>query len=249
MLKLNDELTVNKLRFALLDIYGRDQERDVLMDIIRRSTITGSSVPMRDFVLISGSSGVGKTSLAGSVKRGVRRTGGAFVSGKFDTNRTTPYSAILTACTDLCCQLLAMNKNKSNTSAESVGLNVADYSELLKIIPDLGAVVDKPVPLCYNGNGNSSNSSVDCARFGSTINTANTQGAVVLHESKNRFHYLFRKFFWVTAALLEGPQVVVLDDLQWADFASLELLEALLNDSKGTSRDEISNLIIFGLYR
>jgi predicted ATPase len=49
--------------------------------------------------------------------------------------------------------------------------------------------------------------------------------------------------------LLEGPQVVVLDDLQWADFASLELLEALLNDSKGTSRDEISNLIIFGLYR
>ena len=248
VLKLQDELTVNKLRFGLLDIYGRDKERGILTDIVSRAMSCTSQTPQRHLVLISGISGVGKTSLACTVKRNVRRAGGSFVIGKYDINQSSPYSALLSGCSELCCQLLAMNKNKSNTSAESVGLSADDYYELLKIIPDLGAVVDEPVALSTDSSQDGI-PAVENGRTRGTISIAHGQGAVILHESKNRFHYLFRKFFFVTAALLEGPQVIVLDDTQWADLASLELLEALLNDSKGTSRDEIPNLIIFGLYR
>ncbi|WP_458440278.1 ATP-binding protein, partial [Pseudomonas aeruginosa] len=46
-------------------------------------------------------------------------------------------------------------------------------------------------------------------------------------EAHSRFVYAFRKFVRVFATP-EHPLVVFLDDLQWADLASLKLLEGLV---------------------
>ena len=60
-------------------------------------------------------------------------------------------------------------------------------------------------------------------------------------ECKNRFNYAFRRFIRVIGSF--GPLVMFLDDLQWADLGSLELLEVLITDR------ENSNLMIIGCYR
>ena len=60
-------------------------------------------------------------------------------------------------------------------------------------------------------------------------------------ECKNRFNYAFRRFIRVIGSF--GPLIMFLDDLQWADLGSLELLEVLITDR------ENSNLMIIGSYR
>mmetsp|Transcript_58147 Transcript_58147/g.142159 ORF Transcript_58147/g.142159 Transcript_58147/m.142159 type:complete len:1524 (+) Transcript_58147:182-4753(+) len=368
---LEEEFTVNKLRFSLLDIYGRTREEDILNDIISRasastpastSTATATTAHagvsdsnqsrsksdtvaaestkaptvrnleekkkrQKEFVLISGESGTGKTALASSVKRRVKRMRGAFISGKFDNNvgglrvggssssssssgseghdhkdqnnhetteeRQQPYRPILTACSELCCQLLAMkysnpnafrpvgmkntiSSSRNNNNDDDNGLgedtetsltpstfgfdNEDDWKDLLRIVPDLGAVVGPSAgkndndtnndtnesPLQNGSNGKHSPSSQRNTTTGGEShdgNDKNNSGSKDLLEIKGsslqwsriRFHYLLRKFFRGVAALLEGPLVCVLDDMQWADFASLDLLEGLLSDNGPTT--------------
>ncbi|MFW1332184.1 AAA family ATPase, partial [Vibrio parahaemolyticus] len=61
-------------------------------------------------------------------------------------------------------------------------------------------------------------------------------------EAHSRFVYAFRKFVRVFATP-EHPLVVFLDDLQWADLASLKLFEGLVGD------DELRHLLVIGAYR
>eukprot|EP00529_Nitzschia_sp_RCC80_P007009 CAMPEP_0113477908 /NCGR_PEP_ID=MMETSP0014_2-20120614/20454_1 /TAXON_ID=2857 /ORGANISM="Nitzschia sp." /LENGTH=1501 /DNA_ID=CAMNT_0000371025 /DNA_START=68 /DNA_END=4573 /DNA_ORIENTATION=+ /assembly_acc=CAM_ASM_000159 len=369
---IEEEFTVNKLRFSLLDIYGRTKEEDMLNDIISRAAAaTATTVHAgasdshqsqsksdavaaesteaptlrnlekeekkrrKEFVLISGESGTGKTALALSIKQHVQRMRGAFISGKFDNNvgglrvggssssssssgseghdhkdqnnhetteeRQQPYRPILTACSELCCQLLAMkyripnafrpigikntpsssSRNNNNDDDSGSGEdtetsltpstfgfdNEDDWKDLLKIVPDLETVIGtsagrndddtnndtngSPLENSRNSkhslssqrntttggeshdgndkNNNGGNVDVDVNVDAGEINGSSLQG------SKIRFHYLLRKFFRGVAAFLDGPLVFVLDDMQWADFASLGLLEGLLLDNGATT--------------
>jgi predicted ATPase len=323
------ELTVNKLRFSLLDIYGRQQEEDILHRVITRATSTTTTTSststddeppalsqkqhhhhqhpnmnQRELVLIAGESGTGKTALASTVKRRVRHMRGAFVTGKFDAptmdKHHVPYSAILAACSELCCQLLALKNSMGGTIAHitprAIGLgNEGDLNELLRIIPDLGVVLGMQSPLLGDDESEQTIRTTDTSEMTATnsnnpaawqepshqpqsatpSSSTNNLCGTFLQESRNRFHYLFRKFFRGVGALLEGPLVLVLDDLQWADFASLDLLEVLLTDNTSTavvtsagasvtgdngsfnfhvSREKSNHhkpnkLVIFGLYR
>lgn len=94
-----------------------------------------------------------------------------------------------------------------------------DVVPLVNIVPSLGILV-----------GRSPKTSQD------------ESSSSMLQEAKNRFNYLLRKFFRVVGSLV-NPLVLVLDDLQWADFESLELLQVLLTDP------ENRNLVVIGCYR
>ena len=61
-------------------------------------------------------------------------------------------------------------------------------------------------------------------------------------ESQNRFNRVFKQFISVFTAK-EHPLVVFLDDLQWADSASLKLIELLVTDC------DRKYLLIIGAYR
>ena len=311
---VREEFTVDKLRLSLLDIYGRTKEEDILNDIISRVAASASASALTDqqsdsdvvvavestkeptvrnleekeFVLISGESGTGKTALALSIKRRVKRMRGAFVSGKFDNNigglgrvdhssstfdhngshetteeRQQPYRPILTACSELCCQLLAMkyssppnsfhpvdmkntttsmnNSDKDNRLGEDTETtwtpstfgfdNKDDWKDLLKIIPDLGAVVGPEASKDDDDDDTKSDKNEFPQKSEGHDGNVGEMNGSTLQGSKLRFHYLLRKFFRSVATFLEGPLVFVLDDMQWADFASLDLLEGLLSDN------------------
>lgn len=291
-----EELTVNKLRFGLVGLYGRDDEQQILREIIldhmfdsnknnshlhhghhrrhkrqsdlrmpphkssrgklaaalqdeggdRSSDLTRGNMYRnggreskrlrRDLVLIGGPSGVGKSSLAETVRPLVIRGGGAYLSGKFDRqSMVEPYSAIWAACSDLCCQLLA-RKGDSPTELDRIRKSIVDrlgevdMNDLIRIVPDLAAVVDRPTASkLVSDKLAPPNDKMNQPVSSTVIDGTSDEGSTTafLQLAKNRFHYLFRKFFRVVGSHFE-QLVLMLDDLQWADLASLDLLEALL---------------------
>jgi predicted ATPase len=71
-----------------------------------------------------------------------------------------------------------------------------------------------------------------------------TVGQQGYEEAKNhRFHYAFRRFMRVVVVCRFAPLVIFLDDLQWADLATLELLGMLIGDR------EVPNLMVVCCYR
>jgi predicted ATPase len=212
---------VNKLRFALLDIYGRNKEMEIMEELLGR-TKSPLEKRRRELLLISGNSGVGKTALAKTMGASVVRGGGVFVVGKFDANNSDePYSAILSACSELCGQIREKNMHPRETMEDFIARLGEDLPALLEIVPGLGPLVARP--------------------HESMVADEST-ASPMLQEAKNRFNYLLRRFFRVVGSLFR-PLVIVLDDLQRADFASVDLLEVLLSDPAN------KNLVVVGCYR
>jgi hypothetical protein len=124
-----DDLTMNKLRFNQLGLYGRDNQKKILESCLERTmprkTNKGASSQQqpveppprlqphssgnnrrKQLVLISGYSGTGKTALASSLEAQVTKLGGAFVRGRFDNCvGDKPYTGIALACQELCALL------------------------------------------------------------------------------------------------------------------------------------------------
>jgi len=143
--KIANELTINKLRFSKLELYGRDAEKKVLLDCFYRMTRadgTTSSAPGKDgrkqekqldspaedvrhhqqrqLLLISGYSGVGKSALARELQAPVEKCHGFFLTGKFDLNqRGEPYAGIVTACRTLCMAILDLPTTRSTSTTEN----------------------------------------------------------------------------------------------------------------------------------
>jgi diguanylate cyclase (GGDEF)-like protein len=147
--------------------------------------------------LISGFAGAGKTALVEQLSFPTAAVGGRFISGKFDqTMRALPYAAFAKAFAQLCRQLLAGTPEE----LESFRLRVLETlginaGLLLEFVPVLEKVIgQQPLP--------------------EPVDTV---------ESANRFTITLLSFFHCMVAQ-ENPLVLFLDDIQWADAASLELL-------------------------
>ncbi len=165
---------------------------------------------------ISGYAGAGKTALVNELRFPVAAAGGRFLSGKFDqTVRALPYAAFAEAVVQLCHQLLAGTPQ----ALESFRIRVleslgANAGLLLDFAPELEAVIgSQPSP--------------------PPLETA---------ESANRFAITLLGFFHTIVAK-EHPLVLFLDDLQWADAASLELLYMIV------TRAVRNHFLIIAAYR
>lgn len=153
-----------------------------------------------EFVLISGHSGIGKTSLVSELRSHVRGAGGFFLTGKFDQRlRDIPYASFTQAFQSLVQQLLGGSEAElAQWRKRLSGALGANGKLMAAIIPDLEHVMGSQPALPELG----------------------------AHEARNRFHATFQKFVGVFAA--EGhPLVLFIDDLQWLDPASLTLLQYL----------------------
>jgi predicted ATPase len=166
--------------------------------------------------LVGGYSGVGKTSFINELCRPIVRERGYFVTGKFDqVARSVPYGALIQALRSLVWQVLAESEDRLARWRVELGAAVgANGGVVAAVLPEVEFIIGKQPP------------------------------AVPLEavESQNRFRYVLRSFIG-TFAQSDHPLVVFLDDLQWADAATLELLHAILTDA------ERRPLLVIGAYR
>jgi len=167
-------------------------------------------------IVVTGAAGIGKTALLNAVCEPITRQRGYFVGGKFDQfQNNVPFSAFVRAFSDLVTQLLA----------EPPNIVAAWKIRLLDALGDgIGAIVEA-VP--------------DLARLvGDIPKTPELEAAA----ARNCFNRLFRQFVRLLATP-EHPLVLFLDDLQWADPASLDLLGAIVGGNDG------GYLLVLGAYR
>lgn len=170
----------------------------------------------RVVMLAVGPSGVGKSTLVYGVRSAIVAQGGDFVSGKFDQlQQERPYSAIIQAFRDLVRQFLTGGEERISVW-QSTLLNALGVNGkiILDVIPEVRLLI------------------------GEQPNVPELTPA----EAQNRFTMVLRNFVKALTTP-ERPLVIFLDDLQWADSASLRLLPLLM------AEPESQHLLVLGAYR
>jgi predicted ATPase/class 3 adenylate cyclase len=176
--------------------------RDQELNTLLESFDAAASGALR-MTLVTGNSGTGKSALVYEVHKPITAKRCYFISGKFDQfQREVPYYAILEAFKDLVNTMLAESEAKLNALRGSILEALGEEGKVLTdVLPNL-ELVTGPQPDVPQIGGN---------------------------ETQARFNYVFQKF--VNACCnKEHPLVLFIDDLQWADSASLNLLEVLMSD-------------------
>ena len=217
-------LKIDKLRLDSVDLHGRDDEISTLGQAFESLVDTSSN--NRHLCLISGPSGAGKTKLAETLKKSVSSHKGMFVKGKFDLNlRNQPYSGISKACAEICGAILELQQHdpvRAKDVTDDIEHSIDNELNLLvQTIPILAEIV-------------------------TTSNLTNhdslSEVSLSTSDSKNRVNFAFVRFFRVMASHF-FPLIFVLDDLQWADASSLDLLEVLMADR------QTHKFMLIGIYR
>lgn len=180
-------------------LYGREHERQELLSIFDHIFEGG----MHALTLVSGYSGIGKTSLVQELHKSVTEQRGYYVTGKYDQLNVIPYSAIAAAFRSLLQQFLSETEDHLAVR-KKIWLEVLDGNGriLCDLIPEIELVIG-PQPRVPE------------------------LGPV---ERENRFQNVFVAFL-KTICLPESPLVIFLDDLQWADDLSLKLIQLMLTES------------------
>ena len=191
-------------------LYGREKEVESLLAAFER--ITGETTSKRaegaeekiksGVVLVSGYSGIGKSTLVKEIYQPITAKKGYFVSGKFDQyQRDIPYYAVIQAFQQLIGQLLTESesqlKNWQDKLQAALGVN---GQVIVEVIPEVELIIGKQKPI----------------------------PELQPTEAQNRFNLVFQNFIQVFTQP-EHPLVLFLDDLQWVDLATLKLIELLAN--------------------
>ncbi|MEH2157375.1 trifunctional serine/threonine-protein kinase/ATP-binding protein/sensor histidine kinase [Nostoc sp.] len=169
-----------------------------------------------ELMLVAGFSGIGKTAVVNEVHKPIVRQRGYFIKGKFDQfNRNIPFFAFVQAFRDLMGQLLSESDSHLSTWKNKILQALGENGQvILEVIPELEQIIGHQPP------------------------------ATELSPSaaQNRFNLLLQRFLQVFTTK-EHPIVIFLDDMQWADSASMKLIHLLMNESKE------GYLLLIGAYR
>jgi pentatricopeptide repeat protein len=238
---VEQELTVNKLRFAHDVLYGRDQEQATL----QRCLVDLQKEKRKQLVLLRGESGVGKSALAllalkGSLPPKSTKSSSLLVHGKFEEYiKEEPYAGIAMACRHICGEILQLQRGNQKELFEIVQkslkqeLGPEEMPFLVRILPELveimniSATID-PKPPQRKFSGSSSDSDDVYYDIDAALQRDATEGGQC-QANQHRFNNSFRIFFRVIGAKF-SPVIVVLDNLHWADRASLDLIQVLITD-------------------
>eukprot|EP00566_Odontella_aurita_P003945 CAMPEP_0113548892 /NCGR_PEP_ID=MMETSP0015_2-20120614/13136_1 /TAXON_ID=2838 /ORGANISM="Odontella" /LENGTH=1244 /DNA_ID=CAMNT_0000449553 /DNA_START=102 /DNA_END=3833 /DNA_ORIENTATION=+ /assembly_acc=CAM_ASM_000160 len=199
-------------------LYGREGEILKLLCAYDQVIDPGRTDRKSSMVLISGYSGTGKSSLVRKVECEYTGKGARFVSGKFDAmQQMQPLSAIMNALNEYC-GLLANNTDQINHNRTAIRNALGSEGQVLAdLIPNLRKILPDVV---------------DCT----------PSARVVGREAQHRLVFLVRMLLRSTCSR-KHPVVLFLDDLQWADASSLELMRSLVTDSM------LGHLLFIGSYR
>jgi predicted ATPase/signal transduction histidine kinase len=193
-------------------LYGREREVNILIEAYGRVVTHGNT----ELVLVSGYSGIGKSSVVNELHKVLVPPRGLFASGKFDQyKRDIPYATLAQAFRNLIRPILGQSEAKLSrwqySLQEALGANGA---LIVNLVPELELIIGEQPPVA------------DLSPV----------------ETQKRFQMVFRRFVAVFARQ-EHPLALFLDDLQWLDAATLELLEHLV------THPEVRYLLLVGAYR
>ncbi|MBD2248118.1 ATP-binding sensor histidine kinase [Nostoc sp. FACHB-888] len=198
-------------------LYGRDAEISTLIAAFERVTAPEKAKPfVTELMLVTGYSGVGKTRLVQELYKPLTEKRGYFILGTFDQfQRNVPYSAVVNAFTNLVRQLLGESKAQLNLWREKLLTALgANGQIIIDVIPEVELIIGKQLPI----------------------------SELRATEAQNRFNLVFKNFIRVFCSSKQ-PLIIFLDNLQWADSASLKLIELIMMDAK------IQFLFLIGAYR
>ncbi|MBW8829152.1 MAG: response regulator [Burkholderiales bacterium] len=193
-------------------LYGREREVGTLLTAFERVVASGQP----ELVLVSGYSGIGKSSVVNELHKAIVSPRGLFAAGKFDQyKRGVPYATLAQALGSLVRPLLGQSEAAlgqwRDHFQEALGPNGA---LIVNLVPELEFVIGRQPPV--------SDLSPD--------------------EMRARFQTVFRRFLGVFARP-EHPLALFLDDLQWVDRATLDLLQHL------ATHPDVRHLLLVGAYR
>jgi len=193
-------------------LYGRSREVETLVTAFDRM-VTGRKP---ELVLVSGYSGIGKSSVVNELHKVLVPPRGLFASGKFDQyKRDIPYATLAQGFQSLVRYLLGKSDAElsgwRDALAEALGPN---GRLMIDLVPELKVIIGEqpPVP------------------------------ELPPQDARRRFQVVFRRFIGVFAQR-DHPLALFLDDLQWLDAATLDLLEDLLTPPG------VPHLLLIGAYR
>ena len=192
-------------------LYGREREVDTLLASFDRVVKSGRP----ELVLVSGYSGIGKSSVVNELHKPLVPPRGLFASGKFDQyKRDIPYATLAQAFQSLIRPLLARDEEELGRWRDKICEMLGPNGQLMvDLVPELKLIIgeQQPVP------------------------------ELPPQDAQSRFQLVFRRF--LSAFTREHPLALFLDDLQWLDAATLDLMEDLL------THPDVKNLMLIGAYR
>ncbi len=167
-------------------------------------------------LLVAGRSGVGKSALINEIHKPIAKLGGYFISGKFDQfKRDVPYSALIQAFQEIVQKILTESAEQIEEWRERLVEAFGRNGQvIIEVIPEVGHIVGEQAAV----------------------------PELPPTESRNRFVNTFQSFMRAFARE-DHPLAVFLDDLQWADSATLNLLKLLMTDP------DAGHLFLIGAYR
>jgi predicted ATPase len=235
-----------RLDFSSLPIYGRETERKLLIELYCQAALGKS-----ESVLVKGVSGAGKTALVhAALIKAVEATGGFFCEGKFqEDHRLAPYTAIVNALTQL------LQKHIALLDESEIHEALGDGAQLLfQLIPPLrgicaraaaaAATLESSSPTGLTNGMTKAGNSDDTTKHARPKRQVSRDPPNLPNDA-----YALDRFLHLFASLVKAvvsrkhPLVMFLDDLQWADASSLQLLSHLMDDA------EMKYVFFIGAYR
>jgi PAS domain S-box-containing protein len=169
-----------------------------------------------ELVLVSGYSGIGKSAVVNELHKALVPPRGLFAAGKFDQyKRDIPYSTLVQAFQSLVRPLLGKSEAELASWRETLLEALGPNGRLMvDLVPELNLVIGEQPQV----------------------------PELSPQDTQRRFQLVFRRFIGVFARP-EHPLALFLDDLQWLDAATLDLLEDLLTQA------DVQHLLLIGAYR
>src|SRR5205085_2894023 len=190
-------------------LYGRSREIETLLTAFDRMVTSGRP----ELVLVSGYSGIGKSSVVNELHKVLVPPRGLFGSGKFDQyKRDIPYATLAQAFRRLIQSLLGKSEAVLSRWRDALRQALEPNGRLMvNLVPELELIIGEQPPL----------------------------PELPPQDAQRRFQLVFRRFLGVFARP-EHPLALFLDDLQWLDAATLDLLEPLLTQT------DVRHLLLIG---
>src|SRR5262249_22335700 len=193
-------------------LYGRETEIETLLDAFDR--VVAGSGP--ELVLVSGYSGIGKSSVVNELHKPLVPPRGLFASGKFDQyKRDIPYATLAQAFQSLIRPLLTKREAELGKWRDALHDALDPNGQLIvELVPELRVLIGEQPPVLE----------------------------LAPKDGDGRLQLVFSRFT-SGFARPEHPLALFLDDLQWLDAATLDLIEDLL------TRPDVKHLMLIGAYR